>query len=169
MGGYLATARLLLESGADVNLHERKNPTPLIKASRNSHPDMVELLLQHGAEVNFRFENKGDALSHTINGSGREGKDEVVDLLLRRGADVNVTYRNGVTALSTAAMCGLPAIVELLLLHGAEFRTVIPHGTSTALDVAMGRHPDGSSALVGLLRERGGKTHGELTGLVVEE
>jgi len=57
--GHLDVAKLLLHSQADVNAVADKkscgnNSTPLLLAARASHPDMVELLLEAGSEVNAR-------------------------------------------------------------------------------------------------------------------
>jgi ankyrin repeat protein len=50
--GQCEAAEWLLARGADVNAHqeERIGETPLSLAVQNTHPEMVELLLRHGAD-----------------------------------------------------------------------------------------------------------------------
>ena len=50
--GNLQMANLLLDNRADVNAGMESGPTPLIQATRNENPEMVRLLLKHGAEEN---------------------------------------------------------------------------------------------------------------------
>ena len=51
----LAAARVLLESGADVNARERwREQTALMWAAAQRQPDMVALLIEHGAELDAR-------------------------------------------------------------------------------------------------------------------
>jgi ankyrin repeat protein len=50
--GAVAVARALLEAGANVNLMTTKGLTALMLASSKNNVDLVELLLQHHADVN---------------------------------------------------------------------------------------------------------------------
>ncbi|XP_029428154.1 ankyrin repeat and SOCS box protein 16-like [Rhinatrema bivittatum] len=51
-GEYYCVVKKLLDCGADVKMAGRKNHTPLHNACGNCHHRIVDLLLQHGAEVN---------------------------------------------------------------------------------------------------------------------
>jgi hypothetical protein len=57
--------------------------TPLHSASREGHVDIVELLIQHGADVNKQTNNQETPL-HLASASG---KLEILQLLVERGAD----------------------------------------------------------------------------------
>ena len=59
--------------------------TLLMLAAHHGHERVVDLLLQHGADVNRQDSNGGTALMSAAN----EGHERVVDLLLQRGAEVN--------------------------------------------------------------------------------
>ena len=48
--GKMTIARQLLVGGATVNWQDGELVTPLILASFKNHPDVVELLLAHGAD-----------------------------------------------------------------------------------------------------------------------
>lgn len=51
--GHLESARVLLEAGADPNLGNEGNWTPLMSAAYGGHADVVELLLKHGADPGY--------------------------------------------------------------------------------------------------------------------
>jgi hypothetical protein len=107
----LDTARLILESGADVNLG-----SPLLRAAACNHVDVVRLLLEFRAEVNRR-----DAWGKTpLMAAAKEGHDECVRVLLDAGADVNASEREGRRALYYACYEGHTSTVRLLLDRGAD-------------------------------------------------
>ena len=52
--GHLDTALVLIEAGANVNAGNHGNWTPLMSAAYYGHPEMVKLLLEHGANPRTR-------------------------------------------------------------------------------------------------------------------
>ncbi len=80
--------------------------------------DVVQWLLEHGAEVDRRGDCNATVL---IDAAGRGFKD-IVDLLLAKGADVDAgtIVDDDVTALMCAAETGHCEIVETLLEYGAD-------------------------------------------------
>jgi uncharacterized protein len=94
-------------------------------ACRNRHTHLVELLLQHGAEVgktNVR-EGSGDggntALWFTAQGA-TPGNVPIARLLLDHGATPDVRCEHGTTALFMAASWGHIGLVQLLIERGAN-------------------------------------------------
>lgn len=57
-------ARLLIEKGAEVNAIADDGTTPLILASKNDSVFIAKLLLQNGADVNWRDMKKKNAMSY---------------------------------------------------------------------------------------------------------
>ena len=107
----LDTARLILKSGADVNLR-----TPLRRAAYCNHVDVVRLLLEFRAEVDRR-----DASGKTpLIAASEEGHDEVVSVLLDAGADVDASEEEGRCALYYASYEGHTSTAQLLLDRGAD-------------------------------------------------
>jgi ankyrin repeat protein len=79
-------ARRLLDAGADAEAPDRTGESPLLLAARAGEPDIVEALLENGAEVDARDPHFGQtALMVAV----REGRLEVAQRLIEAGADVN--------------------------------------------------------------------------------
>ncbi len=51
--GYLDIARLLLDSGANIDLKCNEGCTPLFNACANNHTNIVRLLVERGADINL--------------------------------------------------------------------------------------------------------------------
>jgi len=112
----VATARLLLDAGAQASLPNRYGLTPLtIAASMGSAP-MLGVLLDAGADVNA-LDPAGET---PLMGASRVGSLDAVTLLLDRGAKVDAidtTYQQ--TALMVAVRENHPEVVRLLVARGA--------------------------------------------------
>ncbi|XP_053323643.1 ankyrin repeat and SOCS box protein 10 isoform X2 [Spea bombifrons] len=62
---YFQVCRRLIESGADIHAGDRDQQTPLHVACKSANPQVVELLLEHGAEVNI-MSYSGNTAMHNI-------------------------------------------------------------------------------------------------------
>jgi hypothetical protein len=82
--------RTLLDSGADPNVRDKDNNTPLIVAIMN--PEVIDLLLAAGADPNIPSEDGCTPLHCTAN-------PDTISLLLAAGADPNVRNKDHKTAL----------------------------------------------------------------------
>ena len=108
----------LLATGADVNKATNfMQRTPLFLSSIIGHREVVELLLDAGAEVD-KTDEKGQS---PLYASSVRGRKDVVKLLLDAGAEVDkMTDRDGCTPLVAASSEGHREVVKLLLDGGAE-------------------------------------------------
>jgi ankyrin repeat protein/predicted Ser/Thr protein kinase len=127
---------------------------PLVIAAARGNLQMVEMLLNSGAEVNAQDRSGTTALSAAVDG----GHDEVVPQLLAQGADVNRARTTGVTPLMIAAARGKQELVELLLNSGANTDATDRNGW-TALASAVDNRHDG---ITRLLLNRGADVDGVL-------
>jgi ankyrin repeat protein len=115
----LATARLLVRHGADVNATNAQGATPLFEAVGGaSGPDLVRFLIDAGADVKVVDADRNTPLYRAVH-SGAD--PAVVRLLLERGADPNVKEKwFAETPLHVAAARGDVELIRLLLAAGAD-------------------------------------------------
>lgn len=114
--GHYEIAALLLQHGAEVAAQETRywGGTPLHWAAERQ-PVLVEMLLDHGAEVNSRNERTGQTPLHYC---GRcDDVAEVAELLLSRGADAGLTDNLGNQALDYAKKRGNQSVAAVLESH----------------------------------------------------
>jgi len=146
-GGHTELVTLLLARGAAKEHRDKKGFTPLIHASTAGHMAVVEILLDHGVDIEAQSERTKDtALSLACSG----GRYEVVELLLQRGANREHRNVSDYTPLALAASGGYVNIIRLLLSHGAEInsRTGSKLGISPLMLAAMNGHAAAVSLLV---------------------
>ena len=114
-------AKLLLTHGSKIKCKTKKrSDTPLHLAVRNCAIEIIEMLLDRGANIDAECEKGTTPLHDAI----RWEKMEIVELLLNRGADVNAKGKSGKTYLHIAADEGYVLIAEHLLKHGADVNSV---------------------------------------------
>ncbi|RYP80768.1 hypothetical protein DL770_006088 [Monosporascus sp. CRB-9-2] len=106
------TARL--EYGQYFAAH--KGQTPLSWAAEKGHKEIVQLLLDSGAEADAKDDNGRTSLSRTA----EKGDKEIMQLLLDSGAEADAKDNDSWTPLFRAAERGHKEIVQLLLNSGAE-------------------------------------------------
>ena len=117
--------KLMLEAGMPV-----ETAHALKEAVERGNPRMVKLLIDAGANVNWR-DDYGTPLVMTAS-----DKPAIIKLLIDAHADVNVPNKYKVDALASAAEQGHDNVVRMLLAAGAKVNHRDPHG-GTALSVAV--------------------------------
>lgn len=133
--GDSQAARLLLEAGADVDAREgSEGRTPLMAAcmSRQAGPDLVKLLLDHGADPNSVGTRTGDLNRPILALAASEPTTnlEKIRLLIEYGADVQHRCPNGYTPTILAACAGREDVIDLLLARGAPIDGESTYGES---------------------------------------
>jgi hypothetical protein len=106
---------LIAEHPQHVTVRGGEEVTPLHVAASAGHPDILSLLIEHGADMNGQG-IYGDTLLHRASQNARL---EAGQLLLNRGADIDVQndYKN--TALIYATALGHAEFARMLLERGA--------------------------------------------------
>jgi ankyrin repeat protein len=116
--GHAPLVTLLLEHGADANVHEKlasKN-TPLHQAVMEGHVEVVRLLLEADACLEC-----GNNLTLTsLHLAAEYGRPAIAAILLARGADPNHAKSDGITPLHLAVARGQLELVEMLLQADAD-------------------------------------------------
>ncbi len=159
-GDGVRVAQLLLDRGADVKAQPKGHWTPLNWASYYGKPDMVRVLIDHGATVNLNAEN---GLLRTplqdVSRGEYESQDDgvrVAQLLLERGADVNAQDINRETPLHFASSSGRIEIARVLLDHGAIAIAEASEGETPLHAISRGKYDSQDGIrLAQLLMERG--------------
>ena len=108
---------ILLDAGADPNLHVNEDMDPLWFAAWKGDSGIVNKLLDAGAEV-----DSGRKYGNALQEAAASGSLEIVGILIAAGADVNARGGTGGSALNAAAWRGYYDIVELLLNMDATIR-----------------------------------------------
>jgi ankyrin repeat protein len=151
--GNVEAAKLLLEAGAQVDAREKLGrQTPLMWAVARRHPEMTELLIDSGADINARgairdyqrvatAESRAKSLDRggftPLLYAARENCRECAEILIEHGADVNKPDPSGVPPLCIAMMNSNWDIAKSLVEAGADVNQWDMYGLSP-LAVAIG-------------------------------
>ena len=117
--GNLALAKLLLDSGCDVDSTDGDGCTALYIAIEEGQDEMADLLLSAGADPDIG--NADIGLDNTLLAwAASRRRLALVQLLLKHGADPNKKGKSGMYPIHMAARCGGKAIIAELLAKGAD-------------------------------------------------
>jgi len=109
--------QLLIEQGADVNLADQNQVTPLKHAQSRGFKEIEYLLRQAGAQLQVQTDPTRD---RQMIAAAQAGNLARVQQLLTQGANVHARDENGQTALIAAAYRNQLAIAEVLIKAGAD-------------------------------------------------
>ncbi len=134
--GNVAAATLLLNHGAAVDAKEKwGGQTALMWASARRHPEMMQLLISKGADVNARSIDRDYQRHVTAEGrpksldsggftpllyAARENCTACVDVLVKNKADIDLPDPDGVSPLLLAIMNANWDLAKQLILAGAD-------------------------------------------------
>ncbi|KAJ9597346.1 hypothetical protein L9F63_011786 [Diploptera punctata] len=173
-------AALILVQNQCINSQDKWGNTALFLAACLGKHEVVEFLLEAGADVNYFNKDKRTPLLqaadlghvmvveslvehgasvNTRNSFGdtalllacQNGQHEIVEFLLQHMADVDMSGQFNLTPLMNAARCGHVKVTELLIKYGASVKARDLFGW-TALDYAVHHHHDDE---VQLLKQHG--------------
>ena len=146
VGSYEVT-KVLLDNGADATDIQAG---PLNQAVLGGNIDVIDLLLDRGANVNMRAGlNEYTPLVTAANQAGDRWR--VVEFLLTRGANPNRAARNGLTPLYVAAQHGNLTTMRTLISHGADVNSKTTRGNTPLINAA----DEGQCSAVKLLLQNG--------------
>lgn len=122
----LERTKQILSLGIDPNTAENAtSATPLFTAISNNNPQMVQLLLDHGADVNQVNEKGSYPMHEAASGNAFAGDtkyraNEMIQTLIEHGADVNQKNAKGQTPLMLACKAGRTETLIFLLNKNAK-------------------------------------------------
>ena len=108
----------LIQRGENVNVKEKNynNITPLFLAVENGNVEIAETLLNFGAKINIRDDNRQTPLMRL----DEDADEELVNLLVKHGARVNLVDKERNTTLILAARSVKAEVLRILIKHGAD-------------------------------------------------
>ncbi|XP_023346201.1 serine/threonine-protein phosphatase 6 regulatory ankyrin repeat subunit B isoform X3 [Eurytemora carolleeae] len=121
-GGCLDLVQLLLEHGLQPQVSWKNNvgEVPLHSAARTGLKDMVQTLVEHGADIDCT-----NGLQQTpLYIAAQSGKLEIVEYLLEQDADHNIWDSQRLSPIMIAGVEGHVQIVRALKERGANIRSV---------------------------------------------
>ena len=116
--GNLEDVKRLLHDISCVDVKDSEGYTPLHWSSFNGHYDIVEHLLDRGADMEERTADWNTTA--LIRACSDGGHVSIAKLLLDRGANIHSVNKNGAGSLHHASYFGHDTVVELLLTRGAN-------------------------------------------------
>ncbi len=108
--GSLEPLRLLLASGAPVDIPDSHGYTALMLACNAGHDVCVRLLLGAGADIQARDTEGFTSLMF----AARKGHESIVRILMERGADPAATTERGLSAITLAEQKGHAQTLSIL-------------------------------------------------------
>jgi len=132
--GNLEIIKVLLKSGANLNIASNDGMTPLIIASNTGNINVITLLLSAKADISIADKMNFTSLTHAAS----QGHNKACEILISSGAAIDGNI-NGPTPLLFAVMNQNESLARLLLKSGAnpQAKVRLPNGTETSpLEVA---------------------------------
>jgi ankyrin repeat protein len=164
---HLGVVRALLELGANPNERDRFQRTPLFLAAAKGYTEVLETLLNSGADVNVTGSDGRTVMIHLA--AEKVSSDErVLDLLLKKRADLEVKDEHERTALLWAAATGKTTMVKVLLESQGQKADIKArnHRNKTAVHLAAdNNHVETLKLLLEKGADPSAKSHGDWTPL----
>jgi len=115
--GNAEMARLLIDAGAEVNLRDEGGESPLDLAAWRGFSNLVNLLLDEGAELPPSGSNQSQYLAMF---AAEKGLDRLFGLCVDAGVDLGLRNENGGSLLASASQGGSTEVVARLLGEGFD-------------------------------------------------
>ena len=113
--GKKSALELLLENNGNPNIEDNQGHTPLTASIKDSN--VVELLLDNGAQIDYQVPSDGNTALHLAVDSNQQ---QTIEVLLSKEANPNIKNDKGETPLHLAVKNGNREAVRLLLRNDAD-------------------------------------------------
>jgi len=115
--GDAKAVALFITSGYSPDSRDKHGVPLLCLAARAHHLSVIELLLEHHANINLQGEDRGYS---ALMDATQLGDETILRFFLAHGADLNLTSKDGQTALILAVGRNDSILTKLLLENGAD-------------------------------------------------
>ncbi|NQT02419.1 MAG: ankyrin repeat domain-containing protein [Planctomycetes bacterium] len=140
--------KIIDKDPSQINVQDAMDFTPLHLASGKGHTEIVEFLLNHGADTELETCTGHTPMMLAAWYAG-DGKYETIKTLLEHGAKVNHKEDgDGSTALHYAAMYSGKEVMNLLISYGADVNARDEHQSTPLHQAAMLNNIEATKALV---------------------
>ncbi|ETW06273.1 hypothetical protein H310_02568 [Aphanomyces invadans] len=136
--GHLANVQRFLDNGADVNMRDKRQRTPLHWVSINRQLHVVNLLVERGANLNAPEQR----LWTPLHFAAQNGHEDVVQMLLEKGAIVDATDQRMWTPLHITSQQCQVGIVKMLVEKGANVNAIEEKGWTPLHIASQNGHVD---------------------------
>ena len=160
-GFYDLVKRLAVKCPEHVNAIYGRHKLPLFAALEQDHVEIMEFLLEHGANVDARETTGETMLLKVLSQPERHNLVEIVALLLKHGANANARTTSFRRSLHLAEYKGEFKVAQMLLDHKSDVNFQDIDGR-TPLHIVLGRqlnNEDGALNHARLLFERGAEVN----------
>ncbi|MEW8508452.1 MAG: ankyrin repeat domain-containing protein [Candidatus Thiodiazotropha sp.] len=147
--GHYGVVRLLLSSGAEPGGPNGDNLHSAVKAGS---VDMVNLLLDHGLDVNQKDSKGATPLLMVIHAPNNGAR--LVDLLVERGADINYEAKKVPPLVALASLKGNVGVLKSALAHNPNLNSNSVKSIYSMIKMGMHRNAN-SGEVIKLLKDAG--------------
>ena len=119
-GNVLEVKKKIREYPGHINQPNENNSSPLMSCFVFCHVHIAKILVESGADINFKGGKSGVSAIHF---AALQGHLEIVKLLIENGASIDERDNEMSTPLHEAAKTGQFEIVKCLLENGANVNT----------------------------------------------
>lgn len=137
--GDTKAVELFLKAGFHPDIRDKHGVPLLCLAARGKHRAVAEVLLAHGATVDFQSEDRGYS---PLMDAAQAGSADLVELFLEKGASPNLTSKDGQTALVVAVGRNDAEVARLLVNGGADVDLADKLGLSARKYASLFKNPE---------------------------